>query len=239
MKTTVTMKSKDRELFGVTIRQDTKSQFLSVTDLQEAYTHARIEKGWSEKRIENILSNIESSERVFYILEKQGLIKTGFPVFMEEVRKTSLIKVMKKYGVYKTVGARANKHVSCNPYIWVLLALELNPEIYATVVMWLTDNLIINRIEAGDRYNELCRAASIFNNVDYRIIAKGLNYIVFNVHETLLRNKATQEQLKELDDLQKSLAFAIDMGYIKSFEHLINEMRLLYQKKWNIGKENS
>lgn len=33
MKTTVTMKSKDRELFGVTIRQDTKSQFLSVTDL--------------------------------------------------------------------------------------------------------------------------------------------------------------------------------------------------------------
>lgn len=239
MKTTVTMESKDRELFGITIRQDTKSQFLSITDLQEAYTRARIEKGWNDRRIEHILSNNESAERIYYILEKQGFIKTGFPVFMEEVKSTSLVKVMKKYGVYKTVGARNNKHVSCNPYIWVLLALELNPEIYATVVMWLTDNLIINRIEAGDRYNELCRAASIFDNVDYRIIAKGLNYIVFNVHETLLRNKATQEQLKELDDLQKSLAFAINMGYIKSFEHLIDGMRLLYQKKWNNGKSNS
>lgn len=239
MKTNVTMKSKDRELFGVTIRQDTKSQFLSVTDLQEAYTRARIEKGWNEKRIENILSNAESSERVYYILEKQGVIKTGFPAFMEEVKNSSLVKVMKKYGVYKTVGARSNKHVSCDPYIWVLLALELNPEIYATVVIWLTDNLIINRIEAGNRYNELCRAASIFNDVDYRVIAKGLNYIVFNIHETLLRNKATQEQLKELDDLQKSLAFAIDMGYIKSFDHLIREMRALYLKKWNNGKGNS
>ena len=232
MKTAVTMVSKDRELFGVTIRQDTKTQFLSVTDLQEAYTRARIEKGWNDRRIEHILSNEESAERIYYILEKQGFIKTGFPAFIEEVKKTSLIKVMKKYGVYKTVGARNNRSVSCNPYIWVLLALELNPEIYATVVMWLTDNLIINRIEAGDRYNDLCRAASIFPDVDYRVIAKGLNYIVFNIHETLLRNKATQEQLKELDDLQKSLAFAIDMGYIKSYKQLIDEMRVLYRKKW-------
>ena len=239
MKTTVTMKSKDRELFGVTIRQDTKSQFLSVTDLQEAYTRARIEKGWSDRRIEHILSNIGSAERIYYILEKQGFIKTAFPAFMEEVKESSLVKVMKKYGAYKTCGARENKSTMCNPYIWVLLALELNPEIYATVVMWLTDNLIINRIEAGDRYNELCVAASVFSNVDYRVIAKGLNYIVFNIHETLLRNKATQEQLKELDDLQKSLAFAINMGYIKSFEHLVNEMRLLYLKKWNNGKINS
>lgn len=231
MKTAVTMVSKDRELFGVTIRQDTKTQFLSVTDLQEAYTRARIEKGWNDRRIEHILSNEESAERIYYILEKQGFIKTGFPAFIEEVKKTSLIKVMKKYGVYKTVGARNNRSVSCNPYIWVLLALELNPEIYATVVMWLTDNLIINRIEAGDRYNDLCRAASIFPDVDYRVIAKGLNYIVFNIHETLLRNKATQEQLKELDDLQKSLAFAIDMGYIKSYKQLIDEMRVLYRKK--------
>lgn len=239
MKINITMMSKDRVLFGVTIRQDTKTQFLSVTDLQEAYTRARIEKGWSDRRIEHILSNYESSERIYYILEKQGLIKTGFIAFMEEVKSSSLVKVMKKYGVYKTVGARQNKHVSCNPYIWVLLALELNPEIYATVVIWLTDNLIINRIEAGDKYNDLCRAASKFQDVDYRVIAKGLNYIVFNIHETMIRNKATQEELKELDDLQKSLAFAIDMGYIKSFNHLIDEMRLLYLKKWNNGKNNS
>lgn len=231
MKTNITMVSNDRKLFGVTIRQDTKNQFLSITDLQEAYTRARIEKGWNEKRVENILSNNSSSERIYYILNKQGIIKTGFTAFIDEVNKSSLVKVLKKYGVYKTLGARNNRHVSCNPYIWVLIALELNPEIYATVIMWLTDNLIINRIEAGDRYNDLCRSASKFDDVDYRIIAKGLNYIVFGVHETMIRNTATQEQLKELDDLQKSLSFAIDMGYIKSFSNLIDEMRKIYKNK--------
>lgn len=232
MKTNVVLNSKDRSLFGVTIRQDTKNGFLSVSDLQEAYTRARIEKGWNEKRISNILSNNSSAERIYYILEKQGVIKAGFPAFMEEVQKGSLVDVLKRCGVYKTTGSRSNKQVSCDPYIWVLLALELNPEIYATVVMWLTDNLIINRIEAGDKYNALCRSASKFPDVDYRAIAKGLNYIVFNVHETMIRNSASQEELKELDLTQHSLSVMIDMGFITSFEQLLGVMRDMYSKKW-------
>ena len=80
MKTNVTMVSKDRELFGVIIKQDTKTSFMSLTDLQEAYTRKRIEMGWNEKRIENILSNKETAERIYYILEKQGYtIEAGFP----------------------------------------------------------------------------------------------------------------------------------------------------------------
>lgn len=233
MKGNVTMLSKDRILFGVTIRQDTKNGFLSVTDLQDAYFRARIEKGWSDKRVSDILSNNESAERLFYILQKQGMIKTTFTAFMNEVKNTSLVKVLKKYKAYKTSGARENRHTSCNPYVWVLLAMELNPELYATVVMWLGDNLITNRIEAGDKYNELCRAASKFKNVDYAMIGRALNYVVFNEHEKMLRNKATQEELKEIDNTQKSLAFAINMGYIKSFNELLVEMRKLWHIKWD------
>lgn len=232
MKSNVVLKSKDRVLFGVTIRQDTKNGFLSVTDLQEAYFRARLEKGWADRRIERILATNDAAERIFYILEKQGIIKTQYCAFMEEVKNSSLVKVMKKYGAYKTSGARGNKHTSCNPYIWVLLAMELNPELYATVVIWLGDNLITNRIEAGDKYNELCRAASRFKDVDYTKIGRALNYVIFNQHEKMLRNTATQEELKEIDDIQKSLAFAINMGYIKSFDNLMSEMRKLWYKKW-------
>lgn len=228
------MKSMDRELFGIVIRQDTKNEFLSVTDLQESYTRGRIEKGWSDKRIEDILSNQTSAERIFYILDKQCVIKTTFPAFMEEVKNESLVKVMKRYGVYKTTGARSNRTVMCNPYIWILLALELNPEIYANVVIWLTDKLILNRIEAGDNYNTLCRAASKFKDVDYVSIAKGLNYIIFGIHEAQLRNKATQRELTELDKLQSSLAFAINMGYINTFDELMNTMRKLWNDKHSI-----
>lgn len=243
MKGNVTLRSKDRVLFGVTIRQDTKNGFLSVTDLQDAYFRARVEKGWADRRVERILATNDSAERIYYILEKQGLIKAPFCAFMNEVEKTSLVKVMKKYGAYKTSGARENKHTSCNPYIWMLIAMELNPELYATVVLWLGDNLITNRIEAGDKYNDLCRAASKFKDVDYAQMGRALNYVVFNQHEKMLRNKATQEELKEIDNIQKSLAFAIDMGYINSFSGLIGEFRKLWQKKWgiksieNIGKK--
>lgn len=242
MKTNITMKSTDRVLFGVTIRQETKTQFLSVTDLQEAYTRARVENGWSDRKVADIFVTNAAVERIFYILKEQGILETSFVGFMKEVTDSSLVKVLKKYGAYKTVGARKNKQTMCNPYVWMMLALELNPALYAKVVMWLTDNLIINRIEAGDKYNDLCRAISKFKDVDYRSVAKGINYIVFNVHETQIRDTATAEQLKEIDDLQKSLAFAVDMGYIMSMDELIGELRKLWYRKWGnkfiIGKKS-
>ena len=207
MKSNVILESKDRILFGITIRQDTQKEFLSLSDLQESYTIARLKNGWSDRRINDILSSNTSSERVYYILKERGFIEAGISAFMDEVQKTSLVRVMKKYGAYKTIGRGENRTTMCEKYIWIMLALELNPEIYAKVVCWIGDSLIINRIEAGDKYNDLCRACSKFEDVDYRIIAKGLNYIIFNVHETLIRNKATQLELKELDDLQRSLAF--------------------------------
>lgn len=240
MKTNVTMVSKDRELFGVIIKQDTKTSFMSLTDLQEAYTRKRIEMGWNEKRIENILSNKESAERIYYILEKQGYtIEAGFPGFIQSVEKESLIKVMKKMGAYKTMGRGENRRTMCNPYIWVLVAMELNPMLYAEVVTWLTDKLILNRIEAGDKYNVLSRAISRFPDADYTRMAKGLNWIVFNEHESMIRNRATQEQLKELEMLQSNLAFCIEMGTISSFSDLINMMGTIYKKKWGSGAVSS
>lgn len=227
------MQSKDRDLFGVVIKQDTKTSFLSVTDLQEAYTRKRIEMGWKEKRIEDILSNKGNSERIFYILEKQGYIKkTAISGFMEMVDNESLIKVMKKFNAYKTVGRGENRRTVCDPYIWVLIALELNPMLYAEVVTWLTDKLILNRIEVGNWYNTLSRSVAKLDNPDYKKMAMGLNWIVFNDHERNKRNYASNEELKELDYLQHTLVMMIDMGYIKTFDELLKVMRDMYKKKW-------
>lgn len=230
------MQSKDRDLFGVVIKQDTKTSFLSVTDLQEAYTRKRIEMGWKEKRIEDVLSNKSNAERIFYILEKQGyIVKTDFTVFMEMIDKESLVKVMKKFNAYKTVGRGENRRTVCDPYIWVLIALELNPMLYAEVVTWLTDKLILNRIEVGNWYNTLSRSVAKLDNPDYKRMARGLNWIVFNDHERNKRNYASSAELKELDYLQHTLVMMIDMGYIKTFDELLKVMRDMYKKKWRSG----
>jgi transcriptional regulatory protein LevR len=48
----------------------------------------------------------------------------------------------------------------------------------------------------------------------------------------MIRNKATEAELKELEQTQGNLIWAIDMGYIKSFDELIDMMRKMYKKKW-------
>ena len=226
MKTNIIMKSeKDRELFGVVIKQETKTGFMSLTDLQEAYTHARVLNGWRDKRIDHIIKQVENSERIYYLLKEQGLVNVSIDTFTEMVEKDGLIKVLKRAGVYKTTGRGENKTVMCNPYIWVLVAMELNPQLYAKVVTWLTDKLLLNRIEAGNMCKALNSALYKIKNTDFSKIAIELNKKVFGKHEAGIRNTRSKEELEKLYRLEDRLAFAIERGYIKSTEEIIKAIR--------------
>jgi len=252
------MKSADRDLFGIVIRQETKTGFLNVSDLTKAYGMERSRKGWSYRRTDEIFDSTANAERIFYILQKQGYfidpgygvkkntrpfmknsenkenpIKWGISHFMKDIGEQGLKKVLKSLKAYKTTGRGENKTVWADPYIWMLIAMELHPEIYAVTVCWLADKLILNRIEAGNMYKGLSRAVYRFPGVDYSGLAKALNYVVFNRHEAGIRNTATQEQLKQLEDLEKYLATLIEMGHIKSFERLTGELRAMYSRKWH------
>lgn len=228
MKTNITIESRDRELFGITIRQQTQDGFMNLSDLNDAYLYARVKQGLPDKDIHRIMA--DNKEALFYLLEKQGIIKTHQNGFMEDIENQGFVKYMKTIGAYKTTGRGINKTVWVNPYIFVMVAMELSQLFKAHVISWVTDSLIINRIEAGNFYKELSSAVSKFKNVDYVQMAKGLNYCVFGKHETGLRNTATQSQLKELERLESKLAFAINMGYITSFDMLISELRTVYSK---------
>lgn len=227
MKTNVIMESeKDRELFGVVIRQGTKDSMLSLTDLQEAYTHARVLNGWCEKRIDHILTRTENVERIFYILFEQKIINVRFHTFMQLVDEKGIIKVLKELGVYKTTGARASKTIYCNSYLWVLIAMELNPMLYAKVITWLSDKLICNRIDACDLNNTLRSSLhSKIENPDYAEINRALNIKIFGHHQTGMRNLASTEELKKLNKLQENITFCIDMGFLHNSKDVINAIQ--------------
>lgn len=234
MKSNVTMSSPDRELFGVIVKQHTQNSLVNLSAIQEAYTRERVKNGWPDKRIADILSSKSNAERVFYILEQDGHFNAGFSAFMEGVEKEGLTKTLKKIGVYKTTGARHTKATWCNVYIAVMIGLELHPKFYAKIVKWVTDDLIVSRIEAGNFYKELTSAmrGSFGKDVDYAQIAKALNYIIFDKHEPGIRNNATQKELKELERIESQMAFAINMGYVKTYQALIEELRKIYNKKF-------
>lgn len=227
MKTNVVMQSeKSRELFGVIIRQNTKDSMLSLSDLQEAYIHARVLNGWAERgKIQDILAQKENTERIFYVLKEQRIINSEISEFMKMVDEKGIIKVLKEFGAYKTTGARATKTTYCNPYIWVLVAMELNPMLYAKVITWLTDKLIINRIEACDLNNNLRRAVCAkIDNPDYAGINRALNVKIFGHHQTGMRNLASEADLQRLNKLQENIAFCIERGFLKSSDEIIREI---------------
>jgi hypothetical protein len=225
------MKSQsDRNLFDTIIRQETKTGFLNLSDLQHCFDNLKFKKGWTNKNIHELISRPEQVERIFYILKKQGVITLDLSKFMEHTDDKGIATTLKSFGQYRTTGARQTKTTWVNPYIWILIALELSPEFYANSVIWLTDTLILNRIEAGNFYKDLSRSISNFSKPDYIGIAKALNYCIFKRHEPGIRNLASSKELKELEDLEKKMSFAIDMGYITSQEMLLNELRKIYNQ---------
>ena len=232
MKTNVTMLSDtDRNLFGVTIRQQTKGEMLSLNDLQEAYTHARVQFGWKDKEYQKILNFEDNIERIYYILNEQKMLsdKKQLNAFYESVKEKGMTKVLKEYGAYKTTGRGENRQVVCNPYIWMLVAMELNPMLYAKVVTWATDKLILNRIEAGDFYRELSSALYKLPDTDYKELGKSLNMKIFGKHEPNLRNKGSEIELENLKKLEYGLAFGINQGWIKNMDDVqktINEFEV-------------
>lgn len=234
MKTNVVLKSADRNLFGLQVRQETKTGFLNLSDLQQVYNMQAEKNGWCEKRIDHLITQKENSERIYYVLKEQDLINVSFNTYLENIENYGgMFKWLKHIEVYKTTGARNTKTTWCNPYIWILVALELHPQFYAKTVIWLTDNLIINRIEAGNFYKGLTKAVGKFNNVDYVKLAKALNYIVFGRHETGIRNTANQKELKELEVLERNLAYAIDFDFLKTFDEVLEHLRKIWHQKQN------
>lgn len=237
--TNIIMKSKDRILFDVVIRQDTKDSFLSLSDLNEAYIRAREINGWSEKHLDDILKTNSNIERIYYIIREQifnQVDKTensrfyenypDYPSFKKVVDKIGLPKVLKQLHLYRMTGRGENRKVMCNPYIWVLVAMEMNPILYAKVVGWITDGLILRRIEASTLNKKLADAIkNKFQNPEYWKINVALNERVYGEHMRGIRNTSKEQGLISLNGLQEVMAYLINHGIINNQEELLQKIK--------------
>ena len=126
-----------------------------------------------------------------------------------------------------------------HPMLFIDFAMWINPEFKYDVIKFVDDEMIRYRNEAGDAYRELSFAVMKIVPNDFmpkamRKIGEALNWIIFNGHERLLRNKHGDEsKQRELWQLEKKVADLINEGFITSYDPLINYLRKLYNKKNN------
>lgn len=119
-----------------------------------------------------------------------------------------------------------------HPYLFIKFAMWLNPRFEVQVIKFVYDELIKNRHLAGDNYNVLTSAIATLPDSDYKQVAVAIQWIVFNRTGKNLRQSATQEQLREISEIEHSLAFSINMGFVKNNMELISLLRKMYNDKY-------
>lgn len=131
-----------------------------------------------------------------------------------------------------TKNGRVADKVYFHPFLFIDFCMWLNPTFKLQVIKFVYDELIKNRHLAGDNYNVLTAALATMTDIDYKKVATAIQWIVFNRTGKNLRQQATQEQLSEISDIESKLAYAINMGFIKSYDELIAAMRKMYNDKY-------
>lgn len=210
-----------RKMGRFDVVQRTSDGMFNSSELLKQYNKANK----TDKKLINFINLAQTKE---FIDELQSELNT-----QSDISYDGSIEVLTEIKGRNTKSGRTSDVVWMNPYLFIKFSMWLSPRFELQVIKFVADQLIRFRHEAGDNYNGLTSAVQRFKDINYPQLAKGLNWIVFNIHEAGIRNKATQEQLRELVEVQKKLAFACDMGYIKTFDELINEMRRLYHMKYN------
>lgn len=131
-----------------------------------------------------------------------------------------------------TSKGKTKDEVWMHPYLFIDFAMWINPKFKLSVIKFVYDELIKNRHDAGDNYKILSASIVKLKNHNFQEVATAIQWIVFNKTGKDLRQKANPEELKEIADIESKLAYSIDMGYIKTFESLIIELRKLWNKKY-------
>lgn len=159
-------------------------------------------------------------------------VKEFLDALIEEEKLTS------RNSVYVTSKGRYQGGTWMHPILFIKFSMWLNPRFEVQVIKFVYDQMIKYRNDAGDAYRELSSAINTivpntFMPQAMRKIGEALNYVVFNEHEPMLRNKkGSEESMRELFELERRLAENINDGLIKDFEQAITFLRRRYANKY-------
>lgn len=238
MKTRMELQSSDREIFGKAISVLTDNGFVCITEAMEALSAHRVENGLAPKKLNDILKTDSFQEKCSEVIKEmsnRGLWKpNGISLQDSEIT----LKKLNQMRLACRRGKGPGQKWFLDPYLFVAVALEMSPKLYAKVIMWVKDGLIEMRSEAGKAYSEM--SSRLFSIVDDKDnfpdyiskVAKGINYVVFNEHCDGRRNSASKKELDMVRDVERRISYGIEFNAFKTFDDVMSELRRMWVKRW-------
>lgn len=166
---------------------------------------------------------------ISFVFGENGLGENS-PKIDNQVVKRTKVKEKGKAG-------RPREQIWMHPFLFTKFAMWINPRFEVKVIKFVYDEMIRYRNDAGDAYKDLSSAVMTIVPNDFmpramKKIGEALNWIVFNRHEKMIRNKHGDEaKQRELYELEKKVADLINEGFISSFDNLIHYLRNQYVRR--------
>jgi len=184
MVTEVIMK---RELFGKDVSQKSKSGFFSATDLVRVGNQWRISNGLEMFKLNTWLSRKSTKE------------------FIKELEK--------EFGESIIRSKAKNQHTWIHPYLFIDLALNINPQLKIEVYKWIYDELLKYRNCSGDGYKKMSGALFI-NATNKANFHKEIGKFARKIKDSCCVtdwNEATEDQLILRDKIHNNISLLCDV----------------------------
>lgn len=137
-----------------------------------------------------------------------------------------------------TKNGKTRAKIYVHPYLFIDFAMWLNPAFKYHVLKFVHDQLIHYRNEAGDAYKELTAAidkVSLKEDIAFNIqhVAMALNFVVYNKHETGIRNLVGEEEkTRDLYELEWDIAKLVNRGFITDINGILDFLREEYKRRY-------
>lgn len=204
-----------RQMGEFSVKQRTKDGFFNATELLKQWNRV----SGMKKEVTKFLDLGSTSELVKIIMEREDL----------HTQDSTYVKSRASRG--------DNAGTWMHPVLFIDFAMWINPSFKYDVIKFVYDDMIRYRNLAGDSYKELASAISkivpkTFIPKAMQKVGEALNWIIFDSHEPLLRNKhGNESKQRELWQLEKKVADLINEGFILDYDILISYLRKQYQKR--------
>lgn len=195
------------------VTQRTSDGFFNATELLRQWN----DKLGMQKTIAHFFENEASEELIQVIMEKENF----------KCRDSVYLKSRGKY----------NGGTWMHPVLFIDFAMWINPKFKYDVIKFVYDEMIKFRNEAGDNHREMAAAIQKIVSKDFmptaiKKVSEAINWVVFNQHEKMIRNKFGEEnKQRELAQLERKVTDLINDGFIVSYESLLNYLRRQYHMR--------